>query len=121
MHLNLQTSQGKKKLYNFLANFVVKKINFPATIKNIKLIVDRCKNTLAERKDFNTYLENQIQASIPSLDVIVDIFHECSHTYYELQATDLFCWGMHRKITYNDTEWFDIFKEIVAVLDVYLR
>ncbi len=120
VYRNLQTIQGKKKLYNFLSRFVIEKINFPDTLKNVRLIVDRCKNTAEERKDFNTYLENQLQASIPNLNVIVDIFHESSHENHELQAVDLFCWGVHRKVTHKDTEWFEIFEDKIRVLEVYL-
>jgi uncharacterized protein DUF3800 len=118
---NLTTIQGKKKLYNFLSRFVIEKISFPETLKNVRLIVDRCKNTVDERKDFNTYLENQLEASIPNLNVIADIFHESSHENYELQAVDLFCWGIHRKITYEDLEWYSLFKEKIKILDVYLK
>lgn len=90
-------------------------------LQNIRLIVDRCKNTAEERKDFNTYLGNQLEASIPTLDVIVDIFHEDSQKYPELQAVDLFCWGVHRKVTYNETDWFNIFADKIRSSDVYLR
>ncbi len=121
VYKNLQTIQGKKKLYNFLSRFVIEKINFPDTLKSIRLVVDRCKNTAEERKDFNIYLENQLQASIPNLDVMVDILHESSHENHELQAVDLFCWGIHRKVTHGDTEWFDIFKERIKSLKTYLE
>lgn len=118
---NLQSTQGKKKLYNFLSRFILEKINFPTALQSISLVVDRCKNTAEERKDFNIYLENQLQASIPSLEVIVDIFHESSHKCCELQAVDLFCWGIHRKMTYSETEWFDIFKDKIRNFEIYLR
>ena len=56
----------------------------------------------------------------PKEQFLVDIFHESSHENHELQAVDLFCWGIHRKITHDDMEWFDIFKERIKSLEIYL-
>ncbi|GAB4223892.1 MAG: hypothetical protein Tsb005_20100 [Gammaproteobacteria bacterium] len=83
VYKHLQTSAGKKKLYNFLAKFLIDQIKFPSTLKTLQLVVDKCKNT-NEIKDFNFYLE-------PQLEVRFDIAHALSNTHYALQAVDLFC------------------------------
>jgi hypothetical protein len=58
---HLQTKIGKKKLYNFLARFLIERLNLPKVQRNVELIVDRCKNK-EEARDFNQYLVNQLGA-----------------------------------------------------------
>jgi hypothetical protein len=113
---DLQSKLGKKKLYNFLAKFLIEKIKFPETLNTINLVVDKCKNT-TEIKDFNTYLTDQLQASLPHPAVRLDINHEASHKVYELQAVDLFCWGILKKESHQDNEWYNVFKHKIEFED----
>lgn len=117
---HLQNKLGKKKLYNFLAKFLIEKIEFPLTLSAINLVVDKCKNT-TEIKDFNAYVVNQLQASLPHLSVRFDINHEASYKIHELQAVDLFCWGIARKESHKDKEWYNLFKHKIKFETVYLR
>ena len=73
----LQDAEGKKKLYNFLARFVIEKIDFDDSLENVTLIVDKSKNT-REMQDFNQYIENHLQAYLP-LNCRLYISHEQSH------------------------------------------
>lgn len=116
---HLKTKDGKKKLYNFLANFIIKKTPLhKADNTNVNLVLDKCKNK-AEIKDFNQYIENQLEANLP-LDTRLNITHESSEENLCLQAVDLFCWGIYRKYTYNDKEWYDCFKEKIKYDKKYL-
>lgn len=118
---SLRTSQGKKKLYNFLSRVLIEEMG--ALLKNAKekveFVVDRSKN-IEEIKDFNHYLENQLEALLP-LNIPLDIYHLRSHEAYELQAVDLFCWGIFRKFEYNDDDWYKCFTHKIAREMQYLK
>ena len=116
---DLQTKQGKKKLYNFLARFILEKVAFSNLLPVVNLVVDRCKNT-DEIKDFNQYVENQLQALLP-LETRLFITHEASHENPGLQAVDMFCWGIARKDDRNDAEWYNLYRSMIAFETVYLR
>jgi hypothetical protein len=115
----LQTKQGKKKLYNFLARFILENVAFPNPLPVVNLVVDRCKNT-DEIKDFNQYMENQLQALLP-LETRLFITHEASHENPGLQAVDMYCWGIARKDDRNDTQWYNLYRDKIAFETVYLR
>ena len=115
----LQSKQGKKKLYNFLARFLLEQIEFPETLQAVNLVVDRCKNS-EEIKDFNQYVENQLQALLP-LETKLFISHEASHENPGLQAVDLYCWGIARKDDKNDRAWYDLYRDKIVFETIYLR
>ena len=116
---DLQSKQGKKKLYNFMARFILEKVAFPNPLPVVNLVVDRCKNT-DEIKDFNQYVENQLQALLP-LETRLFITHEASHENSGLQAVDMFCWGIARKDARNDRAWYNLYSDKIAFETVYLR
>lgn len=118
---DLRTRRGKKKLYNFLSRVLIEKMNplLQDTAGKVELIVDRSKNK-EEIKDFNSYLENQIDALLP-LTVRLHIYHLRSSETYELQAVDLFSWGIFRKYEYNDLEWYDCFSHKIECEIEYLK
>jgi hypothetical protein len=109
---HLQTKVGKKKLYNFLARFLMEKLNLSNVQSNVELIVDRCKNK-EEVRDFNQYLINQLEALLP-LNTDLNIVHLTSHESTGLQAVDLFCWGIFRKYENNDMEWYKVYGDKVG-------
>jgi hypothetical protein len=117
---NINGRIGKQKLYNFITKFLIEKIDFPQTTKTVNLVLDKCKNN-KEIKDFNLYLETQLKSSLPNLDIILDINHKASHEIPELQAVDLFCWGIARKKSHHDTRWYDTFKDKIKLETVYLN
>lgn len=114
----LQTKIGKRKLYNFLSRFLLERLDLSRVKRNVELVVDRCKNK-EEIKDFNKYLINQLEALLP-LHTGLNISHLTSQESAELQATDLFCWGIFRKYEYNDTQWYNIFQDKVIFETEYL-
>jgi len=116
---NLKTKIGKKKLYNFLSRFLLEKLPLSTVERNVEMVVDRSKNK-KESKDFNQYLFNQVEALLP-LNTAFDIFHLSSMESAELQAADLFCWGIFRKYERDDEKWYDIFKDKISYETEYLR
>ncbi|MGE3920517.1 MAG: DUF3800 domain-containing protein [Gammaproteobacteria bacterium] len=109
------------KLYNignYLSRHVAEKITFPTDIKSMSLTVDKCKSH-SEIKDFNHYIETHLTARLPSC-VKFDISHEPSHENAGLQAVDLFCWGIAKKYSDNNEDWYSYFKEKIAYEDIYL-
>lgn len=115
----LQKSQAKKKLYNFLARFILEKIDLNNASTAVTLILDRCKNK-EEIRDFNNYVENQMEALLP-LNIPLNIYHERSHENAGLQAVDLFCWGIFRKYEKDETDWYDVYRNMIVFETEYLR
>jgi hypothetical protein len=116
---DLRKPKVKKKLYNFLARFILEKIDLRNVGTAVTLILDLSKNK-EEVRDFNSYVENQLEALLP-LNVPLNIYHEHSHENSGLQAVDLFCWGIFRKYEYGDSEWFDVFGNAITYETEYLR
>jgi hypothetical protein len=116
---HLQTKLGKKKLYNFLARFLLEKLNLSEARRNVDLVVDRCKNK-EEVRDFNQYLINQLEALLP-LHTDLNISHLTSQESAGLQAVDLFSWGIFRKYENNDPEWYKVYRHKVRFETEYLR
>lgn len=118
VHPRLQTKEGKKKLYNYLARFIIEKIPFADDLPWVNLIVDRCKNN-EEIKDFNSYVANQLEALLP-LNCMLTIDHLASHENAGLQAVDLFCWGIARKDAHKDASWYAYYCKKVRFTTIYL-
>ena len=115
----LQTKIGKKKMYNFLARFLIEKLDLSKVRRNVELIVDRSKNK-EEVRDFNQYLINQLEALLP-LNTELNISHLTSQESTGLQAVDLFCWGIFRKYENSDVEWYKVYRGKVRFETEYLR
>lgn len=116
---DLRKPQTKKKLYNFLARFILEKIDLRTKVTAVTLIIDRSKNK-EEIRDFNNYVENQLEALLP-LNIPVNIYHERSHENAGLQAADLFCWGIFRKYENRENEWYDVYRDTIMFETEYLR
>ncbi|MBN4082566.1 DUF3800 domain-containing protein [Mariprofundus ferrooxydans] len=115
---HLTDKAGKKKLYNFLSHFILKHVPLSAT-HGVRLVVDKSKNS-AEMKDFNGYLESQLEAMMP-LKSKLYINHERSQENTGLQAVDLFCWGVYRKHEHSDNEWYQVYESDIAFETEYLK
>ena len=111
VYKRLSTSQGKKKLYNYLTKQIIQKIDSEENVNSINLVVDKCKNK-SERADFDQYIKPQLQEQFGS-NAIISIHHEISQNNPCLQAVDLFCWGLQRSYEKKDTTWLDCFQEKV--------
>ncbi|WP_423064206.1 DUF3800 domain-containing protein [Candidiatus Paracoxiella cheracis] len=109
----------KSRLYNFLARFIIEKIDFSKVNHSIHFIIDKSKGK-KEIQCFNAYLVQHLKAKIP-LKAKLDIQHEHSHDFHGLQVVDSFSWGIFRKYERNDTAWYDCFKQQIHFETEYLR
>lgn len=111
-------SKDKDRIYNYVAHLTLEHVNFKDAAVRVIMTVDKSKSSqgIAE---FNSYIINQIKASIDPR-VPLDIFHASSHERPGLQAADMFAWGIFRKYEKGDLEWYDVFKERIAVDNLYL-
>lgn len=114
----LTNKSGRKKLYNYLANFLLKQIDLSNANPAVTLVVDKSKNK-AEIEDFNQYLANQLEAKLP-LNIPLNISHEDSQANTGLQAVDLFCWGIYRKYEHGDIQWYRTYARKIAFETEYL-
>ncbi len=115
---HLTSKSGRKKLYNYLANFLLDKVDLSMASPAVTLIVDRCKNK-EEIADFNQYLGNQLEAKLP-LNIPLNIYHEDSRANAGLQTVDLFCWGIYRKYEHGDQEWYLHYRARISYETEYL-
>ena len=107
------------RIYNLLTKKLVEKISFANNKRNrVDFILDKCKNS-AQREDFNIFIKAYLETRL-SLNVDTKFYHQLSHEIEVLQATDLFCWGISRKIINNQYYWYDIFKEKILFEEVVL-
>jgi hypothetical protein len=116
---HLQSKSGKKKLYNFIARFLLEQVDLGAPGNAVTLTVDKSKNK-DEIRDFNQYLASQLEALLP-LNVPLNIYHEHSSENAGLQAVDLFCWGVFRKYEHRDLAWYREYGARIAFETEYLR
>lgn len=119
VEMRLRSPANKKKLYNFLARFLLEHVDLKNSAPAVTLVTDRCKNK-EEIRDFNQYLANQLEALLP-LNVPLNIYHERSQDNPGLQAVDLFCWGIFRKAECDDVAWYRVFSGKIAFETEYLR
>lgn len=115
---NLRTPQAKKRLYNYLARFLLEKVKFSNNLEKLNLIVDRCKNA-DDMADFNEYIASHLGTIIPFKTKLY-ISHEDSKNNTGLQAVDMFCWGITRKHHLHDKEWYEKFKKHILLERIYL-
>ncbi len=111
--------EDKERIYNYLARLVLERLSFSDSRVRVILTVDRSKNK-REIERFNKYVISQIKSRLDPI-VPLEIYHRMSHQVPQLQAADLFAWGIFRKYERGDTEWFDIFREKVGFESICLK
>ena len=116
---HLRTKHGKKKLYNFLSRFLIEKLPLSNAQRNVDLVVDRSKNK-EEVRDFNQYIVNQLEAMLP-LNTALNISHLTSVESEQLQAVDMFSWGIFRKYECSDMTWYSEYGRKMRFETEYLR
>lgn len=116
---DLQSKQGKKRLYNYLSRVLIEQIEFPDNIPTLTLVVDKMKNK-KDIEEFNQYLENHLTAHLP-LNCIFYPYHKDSKEHPGLQAVDMFCWGIFRKYMAMDEAWYSCYQDKIKYEKVYLQ
>jgi hypothetical protein len=104
--------EDKGRVYNYIARMVLEKISFSDSRVRVILTVDKSKSKL-EIADFNEYIIAHIKSRLDP-HIPLEIFHRRSHETLQLQAADLFAWGIFRKHERGDKEWYDFFKEKIG-------
>jgi hypothetical protein len=105
-------AKGQNRLYNFLTRFLIEKLPLQRVHANVRLFVDRSKNTEGIL-EFNRYLQTHIEGRLP-LNAGFKVEHLDSREDAGLQAVDLFCWGIGRKYEYQDELWYNLFQEKIC-------
>ncbi|CAC9591570.1 hypothetical protein [uncultured Gammaproteobacteria bacterium] len=116
---HLTTKSGRKKLYNFLAHYLLEKVDLSKVNSAVTLVVDKCKNK-AEIEDFNQYLVAKLEGKLPLNLPPLLISHEDSKSNTGIQSVDYFCWGVYRKYEHQDLEWYECFKDKILIEQKYL-
>jgi len=101
-------AEDKERIYNYVARLAVEQVDFRDAAVRVIMTVDKSK-TRAAVAEFNRYLLSQIKALLNPL-VPLDIFHMSSADTPNLQAADIFAWGIFRKYERADNKWYDCFK-----------
>jgi len=109
--------KDKSRVYNYLARKLLKALPLEHVQGRLIFILDRSKKK-AEIKEFNEFIYASLRGHLPS-GTLLDIHHFDSQSTKELQATDLFAWGIYRKYELADTEWYDCFKDHILVEFAY--
>lgn len=113
-----ELTRDKDRVYNFIARQVLEQIPFEKADTAIQIVVDKSKSR-KERVHFDRYILQQLQGRIdPAIPINID--HLVSHNTPQLQAVDLFTWGIFRKYEQQDTEWLEVFRGKVRYEERYL-
>ena len=107
----IENTKNKNHLYNIIARNVLELIDFSDVNEQVILYTDRCKGS-KEQRIFNKYISEHLALKLP-INIPLDIKHEVSHELTGLQAVDLFCYGIIRKYSDNDTAWYNCFSNKV--------
>ena len=111
--------EDKAKVYNYISRLVLDRITFEDTRVRVILTVDKSKSK-PEIQDFNEYLIAHVKSRMDP-KIPLEIFHRRSHETLQLQAADLFAWGILRKYERDDREWFDVFRNKVGFEGLCLK
>ncbi len=109
--------EDKAKIYDFVTQVLLKSIPLEEAKQKVVLILDRSKNKRAV-KEFNEHtfanLKSRLNHKVPLV-----IHHYDSQTVGELQAADLFAWGIFRKHEKDDMEWYRFYKNRIQLEHVF--
>jgi len=104
--------------YGIAYNYFAGKLLCPLImeLQNCELTVDRRSKETHPKKHFNDYLKTQVigEAFERSIKTTLNIHHLESHKNLGLQVVDFFSWGLYRHIAYRDSQFYDIFKELIC-------
>lgn len=111
-YIRIPNKEIKDRIYTQMTYQLLEKIDFSA-VNHVNLIIDRSKNAL-RIKEFNEYLYTNLSLCL-NLEAKLYISHESSEENKGIQAADIFCYGISRKYEVKDENWYDHFKNKIAV------
>lgn len=100
---------NKADLYDFLAEFLLTKVNYSGNCPTVKFYIDKSKNA-KEISAFNKAVLSALQECSKSKPSIT-IDHLDSKKNAGLQATDMFCHGIARKYEIKDQAWYSFYRD----------
>lgn len=100
------------RIYNILTHQLLTQIDF-SKVSAVNLIIDKSKRKF-HLKEFNEYLTTNLDVILP-INTAFSITHTPSKRNRGVQAVDVFTYGFHRKYEYQDTEWYDVFREKIRI------
>ncbi|HVV69577.1 MAG TPA: DUF3800 domain-containing protein [Gammaproteobacteria bacterium] len=112
-HAKVPDTAAKNLFYDEIAKRLLSQINLLTNNTPIQLVVDKSKTKNAI-KDFDLCISTVMRSFI-SDKTPFSIYHRQSYADPGLQATDMFGWGIYRKYQRNDLEWYEVFKERIAL------
>lgn len=110
--LNKRPNPRKDILYNQMSHQILEQVDFSRAV-SVNLIVDKSKNKFGIR-EFNDHLYINLSLFV-NVDTKLYISHNDSIEIKELQAVDLFCYGISRKYEKADLNWYNEYKDKIAV------
>jgi hypothetical protein len=114
--LFFKLAENKGKVYDFITQILLKFIPLEEANQKVILTLDRSKNKHAV-KEFNEHTAKHLRDRL-SQKVPLKIYHENSQELNELQAVDLFAWGIFRKHEKKDMEWYRLFQGHIRVEEI---
>lgn len=114
-----ELQRNKQRLYNYVVRLLLDRVPFNNKLSQLLIFLDKSKNK-KQIQDCNRYLVGNIEGRIP-LTSQVDIYHEDSQKIRQLQAVDIFCYGIARKYNMKDSSWFDVFSKKVRCEKLFFK
>jgi hypothetical protein len=108
----------KSRVYNFVARTVLDRIPLGNAALKVELTIDKSKSR-PEIVEFNSYIRRELESKIDPT-VPFNIYHVDSKEHCGLQAVDMFSYAVFEKYERRRTQWYDIIKEKVKYVSVYL-
>lgn len=110
--------KNKHEIYNYLTSKLVNKLPLSKHKNFVKFYLDKSK-AMKEIIEFNDFIIESLKNKL-SPETSLEMHHSDSVTVKELQAVDLFSWGIFRKYERSDIEWYDLYKSKIASEDIHL-
>lgn len=111
--------EDKARIYNFIARMVLEKIDFADARVRVIITVDKSKSK-SEIRSFNNCVIAQVKSRLDP-KIPLEIFHSSSHKTLQLQAADMFAWGVFRKYEKGDVEWLECFGDKLGFEEIYRK
>jgi len=102
-------TKSKERVYNYISRLLIEKLPIEDANAGLEFIIDKSKSK-PEIREFNDYIIQNLKGRIkPEIPVYIN--HLDSKVTPELQAIDMFAWGILRKYEKQDLCWYRLFKE----------
>jgi len=111
--LFFKLAEDKAKIYDLITHKLLEHVPFNEAQQKVTLVLDRSKDkrTVQEfNESTSTHLKKRLDQKVP-----FKIYHYNSQNVHELQAVDLFAWGIFRKHEKQDVAWYKLFSKRIHI------